>query len=255
MSELPLPPAACIFFVRLPVPGRVKTRLAATIGGDAAARFYSACAEAAVRAASTLPGCALYIYYADSADGEGVQAWLQPIVQQPGTTFFRAQLQSPDLGARLRHAMDAVLACGHTSVLVAGSDIPDLAPSHLAAAIAVLQTSQCVFGPAEDGGCYLLGVQPPDPALPAGLFEGIQWSTSSVLEASLANARRAGLAVAPLLPVLRDIDTIEDLAAWLAEREEAGPRDAASPSLLGIARDIIAGWRRHAPAQSDSRDD
>ena len=86
---------------------------------------------------------------------------------------------------------------------------------------------QLVFGPAEDGGYYLLGVT----TLPDRLFDGIQWSTGSVLQSNLDNAQRLGLRVAPLstLPMLADIDTVVDLERWVeahgeSRQQQDGPR-------------------------------
>jgi hypothetical protein len=111
-----------------------------------------------------------------------------------------------------------------TKVLIIGSDIPDLSSNHLAAAVAALDSSDVVLGPAADGGYYLLGVTAKTLAKPqvqaGGLFQGIAWSSPVVLEQQVAAVECLGLRLAPLgvLPVLRDIDTVGDLREWVVER-------------------------------------
>ncbi len=98
-----------------------------------------------------------------------------------------------------------------------------------------------MLGPAADGGYYLLGLR----RAPQGLFEGIAWSTDSVCRRQLDNAARLGLDVAPLgtLPVLRDIDTVQDLGAWLSSLpgEGGGGGAEGSGELVQAARLLLLG--------------
>jgi hypothetical protein len=120
-------------------------------------------------------------------------------------------------------------------VLVIGTDIPDISSGLLAAAAAALQRHDAVLGPAADGGYYLLGLR----RLPRGLFEGIAWSTETVCQRQLDNAARLGLDVAPLgtLPVLRDIDTAQDLSAWLSSLPQGGGEGR--EALVEVARQLL----------------
>ena len=178
-----------------------------------------------------------------------------------------AQLQHSDLGTRMAHALTAALGRGHTRAVVLGSDVPDLGAAVMEAALCALESYQLVLGPAVDGGYYAVGVSaPPHPALfqvraretgrrgvQAGArgadshdllaraphlvrLQGIEWSTPTVLERSMANARRLGLSVAPLelLPMLPDIDTRADLEAWLNQSPHAQQSD-----LAGVAGEIL----------------
>ncbi|GAB4823118.1 hypothetical protein N2152v2_010164 [Parachlorella kessleri] len=196
---------AIVIFARHPTPGAVKTRLARDTGAAAAAHFYRICAEHVIRQALR-SGYKCCLYYSVAEEEEAVKSWLAPLGQ--GLTF-QPQLATGTLGDRMYHAMALRLALDHDKVLIIGTDVPDLHQGIIAQALAALDDHQVVFGPAEDGGYYLLGVT----ALPERLFDAIQWSTSSVLQSNLANAQRLGLTVAPLstLPILADIDTVVDL--------------------------------------------
>jgi hypothetical protein len=91
--------------------------------------------------------------------------------------------------------------------MVVGTDVPDITVTTLAKAELLLDTNDVVFGPAKDGGFYLLGVKRP---IPGGLFD-ITWSTDTVLQECFAAAQRAGLRVADTacMDVLIDIDTFQ----------------------------------------------
>ncbi|WP_198373490.1 TIGR04282 family arsenosugar biosynthesis glycosyltransferase, partial [Roseomonas rosulenta] len=110
-----------------------------------------------------------------------------------------------DLGARMEGAMRP-----HPVAVLAGSDIPDLRPADIAAAIRALGRADAVFGPAEDGGYWLVGMGPRRPARP---FAGVRWSSAHALADTLRNF--AGRRVA-LLRRLQDVDTAADLAALRA---------------------------------------
>ena len=106
---------------------------------------------------------------------------------------------------------------------IIGTDCPGLRASHLAGAFAALETADVVLGPATDGGYYLLGLRQPQPEL----FRNKAWSTDSVLADTVADARRLGLRVA-LLPELRDVDDVDDLAAWNAAHPALASRPLAN---------------------------
>lgn len=72
---------------------------------------------------------------------------------------FLPQFQSPDLGQRMQHALEQVLALGHARAVVVGTDVPDLAAAHLSSALRAVECYDVVFGPAEDGGYYLVGIR------------------------------------------------------------------------------------------------
>ena len=96
-------------------------------------------------------------------------------------------------------------------VVVIGSDIPDIGSHHIRQAFRVLGRHQFVFGPARDGGYWLVGARR-RPVEPSDIFQEVRWSTEHALADTLANLRpgQAG----PLLPVLEDVDDAESWRRW-----------------------------------------
>jgi len=211
-------------FVRFPTPGKVKTRLAAGVGPVAACAFYRACANYTMQLACRCSSAHAAIHYSNGDKEADILDWVASLGLQ--ATKLRPQSANPCLGFKMRLALEQELAePGVTKVLVIGSDIPGLTESVLAAAVEALDSYEVVLGPAFDGGYYLLGMR--GPHVEASLFEGIEWSTSSVLEGTLQRAEAAGMRVAPqdTLPMLQDIDTVDDLRAW---KDMQGKREVAT---------------------------
>ncbi len=191
-------------FVRAPEAGRVKTRLAASIGADAALRVYRRLAEHTVREALAVAGAEVRVHYTP-ADAEAiVRAWL-------GDGPMLLPQAAGDLGERMRDAFARAFANGHRRVVIIGSDLPEMRAGLLHRAISLLDGHQAVIGPARDGGYYLLGLT----RLVEGVFEGIAWSTPGVLQATLERLEVAGITPA-LLETLTDVDVVGDLPpGWL----------------------------------------
>jgi uncharacterized protein len=205
---------AILIFVRAPVAGRVKTRLAREIGAEAALRVYRRLAEHAVTRARAADGASLRIHVTPAEAGDAVRAWLGEGAQ------YLPQADG-DLGERMRLAFEAAFAAGFRRVAIIGSDLPDLSSEILRSAFALLDTHAAVLGPARDGGYYLLGMREMIP----GIFDGVPWSTPAVLDATRARLRAAGASVA-MLETLADVDEAADLpAGW---REWARGADAAA---------------------------
>jgi rSAM/selenodomain-associated transferase 1 len=203
-QDIPHAPAAILVFVRAPEAGRVKTRLAASIGADAALRVYRRLAEHTVGQALAVAGAEVRVHFTP-ADAEAVVgAWL-------GAGPALLPQADGDLGERMREAFARAFADGHRRVVIIGSDLPEMRADLLCRAIAVLDEHQAVIGPARDGGYYLLGLT----ALVEGIFEGIAWSTPAVLAATLERLATAGINPALLEP-LTDVDEVADLPpGWL----------------------------------------
>ncbi len=113
-----------------------------------------------------------------------------------------------NLGERLTHVFEDVFRLGMESVVVIGSDLPELPLRLIRAALAALPGSEnrVVLGPAADGGYYLVAMSRPHPAL----FRGIVWSTTAVLAQTLDAARANGVDVSLLEP-WSDVDSAADL--------------------------------------------
>jgi rSAM/selenodomain-associated transferase 2/rSAM/selenodomain-associated transferase 1 len=200
-------PVTLQVFAKSPVPGTVKTRLAAAIGDDGAATVHARFVEmalatgAAARAAGLVDRVELWC--APDVNAESFQAWRDryPI-------SLRAQ-SGADLGERMRNALEAALTAGSRAILV-GTDCPALDLAYLAQAVAALDAHDAVFGPTEDGGYVLVGL-----ARSVDAFAGIPWSTPEVMRATRANlkARRVSWHE---LPTLWDVDEPADLARWQA---------------------------------------
>lgn len=195
--------ASLILFVRFPVAGRVKTRLAKSLGPAAAARFYRLCAENVFRESARVPGpVERYLFYADSEDRERVGRWA-------GGGFSLQPQVGTNLGQRMQNAFATVFRRGAGKAVILASDTPDLSGDIMASAIRALGTSDVVIGPCPDGGYYLLGMK----KLHRRLFTDIAWSTGSVFQQTVAAINASGLKF-HRLPPLADIDTGEDLRRW-----------------------------------------
>ena len=212
MPAAPRPKRALVVLARAPELGRVKTRLAREIGEAAALEAYRELGTAVLGAVGRLGDCDLLVAYTP-ADKEGhMRDWLGPAPRD------EPQFEG-DLGARMLAAIAGRFAAGAATVLLIGTDCPDLDPELLETGFARLDRADAVLGPAADGGYYLVGMKRPIPEL----FEGIPWSSPATLSATLARAAAAGVSVA-LLDERRDIDTAADWRAWRAVRsQESAP--------------------------------
>ena len=212
-------------FAKRPVPGAVKTRLAAAIGDEAAARFY----EASLRTLLIrLRGLDLRRVIAHAGNSQADLAWFQ---QFEGYELWS---QPPgDLGVKLTAWFD--FACATDDhVLVIGSDSPTLPLAYIQEAITALDHNDCVIGPAQDGGYYLLGLRRPVPQL----FERISWSSPLVIAQTLDRTRDQQLRVVQL-PVWNDVDEVGDLLVLREQLTDLGSEQHWEPLRLEVER-IIA---------------
>ncbi|MEJ7661376.1 MAG: TIGR04282 family arsenosugar biosynthesis glycosyltransferase [Hymenobacter sp.] len=148
-----------LIFAREPVLGRVKTRLAAGIGAEAALAAYRellALTAAAVAAAQVPATVWLAEAPADEAAAT-IPAAAPPRPEWPGLPW-RVQPPADSLGTRMAHAFGAAFGAGAGRVVVIGTDCPGLSAALLTRAFDQLLTHDVVIGPAADGGYYLLGM-------------------------------------------------------------------------------------------------
>ena len=196
-----------IVFVRAPRAGAVKTRLAQKIGASAACDAYQKLVRAVLNRIDSIRAVQLR-YSPDDAESE-VRPWLRP-------SWTLSPQGSGDLGERLTRAFAESFAGGANRVVIIGSDCPWLTGGDVEEAWNDLETHDLVVGPARDGGYWLIGLREPKPEL----FSGISWSTATVLEQTLAQARAGGLRF-HLLRELRDVDTLGDWYAFLRDNSFA----------------------------------
>lgn len=187
-------------FVKYPERGRVKTRLAASVGETDALTIYKSLLAYTLKLlkSAATKNFASYVL----ADPYKSPAEYHNFLRPHGLEILMQQ--GRDLGDRLAQASSFLLS-RHPSVLIIGSDCLELEVSHLIEAQEALKQTDVVLGPSEDGGYYLVGMK----RFHRELFDGIAWSTSEVYSQTMERANRLNLSVASL-PTLRDIDTRED---------------------------------------------
>ena len=236
-----------LVFGRYPAPGRVKTRLAAGVGADAACAFYSACLAYTVEQVGAWVTaerderrhCSAALCYSDAGYVAALEGWLTRH-SLGGVDLVPQAQDTQDLGVRLRTALaDGLSQPGISCAVVVGSDSPDLSPAILRDAARALAHYDVVFGPCVDGGYYLVGCRFGSAALDV-LFAGVLWSSPTVLAVSLSLAQGAGLHVAPLdtLPTLMDIDQVEDLVAFETRAAPVHPLHAAARAALAARKPL-----------------
>lgn len=189
-----------LIFIKNLVAGKVKTRLAATVGDAEALRIYRYLLAHTQLAATAFPGPKT-VWYSDAVDQQ--DNW-------PNEVFSKKQQQGTDLGARMEHAFHDAFQEGAERALIIGSDCPELTADILMQAWETLLAHDFVLGPTSDGGYYLLGMRAFQPAV----FQNIPWSTHTVLLDTLAVIREKDFSYA-LLPERSDIDTEADWRAYL----------------------------------------
>lgn len=204
-----------LVFVKRPRPGEVKTRLAAALGPDDAAALYRRLAEEVLRLTPARGAYRRLVFHAPADAGAEIAAWL------PGETLV-PQVEG-DLGWRMAAGFEEAFRRGARRAAIVGTDVPALTRSLVAQALGALEDHDLVLGPARDGGYYLLAIDRPHP----GLFQGIAWSTPTVLAATAERATGLGLGVR-LLQVLRDVDTPQDVVAEWPRLAPLLPHDLAS---------------------------
>jgi len=202
-----------IIFAREPVPGRVKTRLARYLGDQAATDLYAAMLKDVLENTAELKGVRTMTFWA--TDGG-------PAPELPAPHIIESFVQSGmNLGDRMAAAFETAFSSGVEACCIIGSDSPDLPAEYIRQAFDLLEHDETdtVFGPAEDGGYYLLGLR----RNWLGFFQNIPWSTTAVLEASLKRAGELGLRIT-LLPTWYDLDELKDLLRLLESPETSAPR-------------------------------
>jgi uncharacterized protein len=193
-----------IVFTRFPESGITKTRLIPILGAIRAANLQKAMTKRTLEIGEKY------------AVGSGADVVLQfeggsiaRMKQIFGAIKKYLQQQQGDLGERMDSAFRKAFEDGREKVVLIGTDTPGIDADILGKAFGALDTRDLVFGPAKDGGYYLIGMTRPH----AALFENISWGSARVLEQSIDAARKLGLST-HRLEVLEDVDRPEDVRVW-----------------------------------------
>jgi rSAM/selenodomain-associated transferase 1 len=185
---------ALLIFTRNPELGKVKTRLAKTIGNEKALTVYKDLLLH-TRNETQAIDCDKFVFY----DSEIVEddIW-------SGTSYQKKLQSNGDLGQRMHDAFKTLFEMGYSNCIIVGSDLFDLKAIIIETAFKELLNYEVVIGPAEDGGYYLLGLKKDDHAI----FQNKDWGTASVFKATMRDLENKKVG---LLDTLNDIDTFEDL--------------------------------------------
>ena len=184
-----------IIFVKNPIIGKVKTRLAKEIGEEKALAVYRKLLEYTKKQVDKT-AIQQYIFYSDFIDKNDL--WSNPV--------YRKYVQvGKGLGDKMKRAIDKVLML-HKKVVIIGSDCPLIQSNHIVQAFIELESSDFVIGPAVDGGYYLLGLKKNEESI----FKNIEWSTEKVYAQTTEQLTKLGLSYS-VLERLPDIDYKKDL--------------------------------------------
>ncbi len=185
---------ALLIFIKNPKKGKVKTRLASTLGDEMALKIYMELLEHTRNLAEQIDATRL-VYYSDFIDSN--DEW--------SPDHFEKRVQSgEDLGERMANAFREVLK-DHQKAVIIGSDCASLTVSIINDGFRHLDPNDFVMGPAMDGGYYLLGMN----AFYPEVFQDIEWSTETVAAYTIDKIDAINKSFS-LLPLLSDIDHEED---------------------------------------------
>lgn len=186
---------ALLIFVKNLIEGRVKTRLADTLGNDTAMNIYKQLLKNTHDAILPVEKDKI-VFYSDFIEED---IW-------ENNLFQKETQEGNDLGERMGIAFKSSFTAGYKKIVIIGTDCPGINKSILENAFLKLNNSDIVIGPATDGGYYLLGMKEEHPIL----FQDIEWSTDKVLQQTIELCDRKHLSYF-LLPELSDVDEEKDL--------------------------------------------
>jgi len=231
-----------LIFTRYPEPGATKTRLIPLLGPEGAAKLQRQMTEHLLSNISRLVRTRPLVVEIRFAGGDArlMRNWL-------GADFLYAAQGDGRLDQRMTIALTAAFDAGAKAAVLIGTDIPGITAEIIRRAFDALRRNDAVFGPAADGGYYLVGLREGvlKRALPT-LFAGLPWGTNRVLALSLERAAELALSVA-LLDALEDVDRPEDLAVW---ERFAAPKISVVIPTLNEAANISETVRRAQSARN-----
>jgi rSAM/selenodomain-associated transferase 1 len=203
--------------------GKVKTRLAKSIGNDAAAKVHWECLSFLIRDLNQV-GDRRIIVFSPSENSSD-------FAELAGSDWDIQPQASGDLGWRMQTFFQDSFHAGAQRVLVMGADCPALNAKLIANTWELLQTNDAVIGPSADGGYYLLGLRQNTPAL----FGDMPWSSQFVLPTTLDRLQQQQLSYS-LLPTLTDIDDLDSLNHVLNNLHDGRPTASVQKLILQLQK-------------------
>ena len=188
--------AALIIFVRNPVLGKVKTRLAETLGAENAVKIYQKLLQHTHDITKDI-AAEKYIFYADYINNDDL--WENEI-------YHKEMQRGLDLGERMKNAFELLFDKGYKENVLIGSDCNELTEEILLTAFDQLKNVDVVIGPATDGGYYLLGMN----ILIPQLFENKNWGSNNVLSETIMQIHSYSYSLYQL-QALNDVDEEKDV--------------------------------------------
>src|SRR3990167_1886165 len=199
-----------IVFVKYPEPGKVKTRIARELGSESATEIYSQMAKRIIGKVWRPDAYGTVIYFDPPDREKDVRLWL-------GIDNDSYEPQSPGtIGDRMSNAFESVFSEGAEKTVLIGTDVPEITGDTVSSAFRLLEETDVVLGPAEDGGYYLMGLKNYEPIL----FEDIDWGTNTVFNRTLNRITEKNLSH-KFLDTLKDVDTAEDIDPGMLTRLRA----------------------------------
>jgi uncharacterized protein len=210
-------PMLAIVFSKVPTPGNSKSRLTGAFSPIERAMIHKACLADAVKACVD-EGFETEIHYVGGRAEDffldlGGDSELRRAI---GSAARFVPQPDGDLGARMSFAFDRALLGRNSAdaAILMGSDVPSIDSEVLRQAVDAIALGGVALGPALDGGYYLIGMKRPH----SSLFKGIEYSRSDVASRTIEAAKAAGLDLR-VIEARRDLDTPEDVAAFIADAE------------------------------------
>ena len=216
---MPAPKKALIIFAKVPKPGHVKTRLQPDLSPEQSGQIYLAFILDTLNATASLKGVARIV----ACDSTRRDPFFKGLADRYGVILM--DQSGENLGARMQHALAEAFKAGYNQAVIIGTDSPTLPMEYIELAFKQLRKYPLVLGPGADGGYYLFGCSGAAPPI----FDGIAWSTETVLAQTLERMVQKNLN-GVLLPFWYDVDTLTDvrfLSAHLAYLERQAGRPIA----------------------------
>lgn len=217
-----------IVFIKYPEIGKVKTRLAKTLGDEFAFKFYQLCSEYTVRESEKLieQNVVVNLFYSNRIPDNMAK-------ENTGSKFKLFEQKGMNIGEKIQNAFQIICNKSSGKTIVIGTDLPDFTAELINNCFTLLDKFDAVIGPSNDGGYYLLGLKNYFPQI----FQNIPWSTNAVLKTTLQILQKNKIKT-KIIDELIDIDTELDLRNWLKLKKQKGHPFLNQPELYNLLRTI-----------------